>query len=466
VAGKLRASPIVYANICRPAAPAAKGRSVYEGGHRMTTLNRWAALAVLGAALAAATASAVGAAPAASHKAKPIPSFKLRIGTVLPFTGDLSAVGPSIDASARLATDVINAALKKDKLDKKISVKIVDSQDDQTSTQPAIEAATKEVKVDKVNVIIGTMSSQSTIAMAQAVTIPNNVVVITPTSSAPQITTLQDNNTVWRILPSDLFQGKAMAAAVADAFGKTATINVGSRNDAFGTALEQVFAATWKANGGKIGTEVSWDPNQASFDSEAQKLTSGNPAGWVIIDFPETFAKVGPALIRTGKWTPAKTFMNDVMSIPASLTQVGAQATTGLRGVAPTSQSASVKQTGAFAKLFKAKKPGKPVTGYEGTSFDSVMLAFLAALQGRSSSPNAIKANLRGISGPTGTPVSYLNLAQGIKLVLAGKRIAYQGVWGPIDYDQNGDVGSSLFKVWSYDGTTVNTVKIFQYGGK
>ena len=428
----------------------------------MSIRNRCAALAVGGAVLAAATASTVGASPAATQKK--VPSFKLRIGTILPFTGDLSAVGPSIDASARLAADTINAALKRDRLDKKISVKIVDSQDDQTSTQPAIEAATKEVKVDKVNVIIGTLSSQSTIAMAQAVTIPNNVIVITPTGSAPQITSLQDNNTVWRILPSDLFQGQAMASAVAGAFGKGATINVGARNDAFGTALEQVFVRTWKANGGKIGADVNWDPNQASFDSEAQKLVSGNPAGWVIIDFPETFTKVGPALVRTGKWSPAKTFMNDVMSVPASLQQVGAQATTGLRGVAPTSQSASVKQTGAFAKLFKAKKKGKPVTGYEGTSFDAVILSFLAALKGHSSSPNAIKANLRSISGPAGTPVTYLTLAKAIKLVLAGKRVAYQGVWGPIDYDQNGDVGSSLFKLWHYDGTTVTTEKIFKYG--
>jgi ABC-type branched-subunit amino acid transport system substrate-binding protein len=432
----------------------------------MSTRNRWAVAAVAVAVITAVAASTVAASSAATDKAKPTPSFKLRIGTILPFTGDLSAVGPSLDTSARIAVDTINAALKQDKLDKKISVKVVDSQDDQTATQPAIEAATKEVKVDKVNVIIGTLSSQSTIALAQAVTIPNNVILITPTGSAPQITSLKDNNTVWRILPSDLFQGKAMASAVSGAFGKGATINVGARNDAFGTALQQVFVATWKAQGGKIGQQVNWDPNQASFDSEAQKLTSGNPDGWVIIDFPETFAKVGPALVRTGKWNPAKTFMNDVMSVPASLQQVGAQATTGLRGVAPTSQAASVKQTAAFAKLFKAKGKGKPVTGYEATSFDSVMLSFLAALQGGSSNTTAIKANMRGISGPSGIPVTYLNLARAIKLILAGKHVAYQGVWGPIDYDKNGDVGSSLFKLWHYDGTNVATEKVFKYGGK
>jgi branched-chain amino acid transport system substrate-binding protein len=288
--------------------------------------------------------------------------------------------------------------------------------------------------------------------------------VISPTASAPQITDLKDNNTVWRILPSDNFQGEALAAAAATAFGKHATINVGARNDDFGTALQALFVKTWKANGGKIGTQVNWDPTATTFDTEAQKLVSGNPNGWVIIDYPETFAKVGPALVRTGKWSPSKTLMTDVMSIPASLKQVGQQATIGLRGTAPTSPSPSVKQVGAFAKLFKAKESKFPVTGYEGTSFDAVMLAFLAALQGHSASPNAIKANLRSISGPPGTKVTYLDLKKAISLILAGKPINYEGVFGPVDYDSHGDVGSSLFKIWKYNGKTVSTIKTFTYG--
>jgi branched-chain amino acid transport system substrate-binding protein len=423
--------------------------------------------AVVLAAIAAGCGGSSGdSSPATTSEAaaSDAPSFTLEIGTVLPFTGDLSAVGPSIDRSARLAAETINAALRKDGLADKIKVKIVDSQDDQTSTQPAIEAATKEVKVDKVDVIIGTMSSQSTIAMAQAVTIPANTIVITPTSSAPQITSLKDNDTVWRILPSDLFQGKAMASAVASAYGADASINVAARNDAFGSAMKSLFIKTWKAGGGKVGADVSWDPNQASFDSEAQRLVSGSPAAWVIIDYPETFAKVGPALTRTGKWDPKKTFMTDVMSIPASLAQVGKQATVGLRGVAPTAPSASVKQTGAYAKLYAAKRNGKPITGYEGTSFDAVIVAFLGALAGKSSNPDAIKANLQAISGPPGAKVTYLDLAKAINMIVAGQDINYEGVFGPIDYDANGDVGASIFKLWSYDGKDVNTVKTFTYG--
>ena len=101
--------------------------------HRTIALVLVVAAAVLAATAAASTRSASSAAK------KPV-SFHLRIGTVLPFTGSLAGVGPSIDASARLAVDTINAALKKDKLNKRISVKIVDSQDDQGATQPAIES--------------------------------------------------------------------------------------------------------------------------------------------------------------------------------------------------------------------------------------------------------------------------------------------------------------------------------------
>ena len=76
-----------------------------------------------------------------------------------------------------------------------------------------------------------------------------------------------------------------------DAFGKGATINVGARNDAFGMALKQLFVTQFKKLGGKVGVNISWNPDQANFDSEMGQLVGGNPKGWVIIDFPETFQK-------------------------------------------------------------------------------------------------------------------------------------------------------------------------------
>jgi branched-chain amino acid transport system substrate-binding protein len=232
------------------------------------------ALAVGLSALMASTAQTSSAVPASSARTC---AFSLRIGDVLPFTGDLAAYGANLDRAVKLAVSVQNAALRKLRLSKRIKSTLVDSQDGQTQATASVEAATKEVKSEHVNVVIGEMASSATIPMAQSVTIPNHVVTISPTSSAPQISAIRDNGYLWRVYPSDTLQGRVLALAAIQAFGKGATINVGSRNDAFGQALRKLFVAQYKKLGGKVGVNISWNPDQSTFDTEAQQLVSGNP---------------------------------------------------------------------------------------------------------------------------------------------------------------------------------------------
>ena len=95
------------------------------------------------AAGAAATAAAVGllVAPAQGAAAKNC-AFQLKIGDVLPFTGDLAAYGANLDRAVKIAVGLQNAALKKAGLSKKISVKLVGSEDGQTQATASVEAAT------------------------------------------------------------------------------------------------------------------------------------------------------------------------------------------------------------------------------------------------------------------------------------------------------------------------------------
>ncbi|MBV9278681.1 MAG: ABC transporter substrate-binding protein, partial [Chloroflexi bacterium] len=282
--------------------------------------------------------------------------FTLRVGLVFPFTGDLSTYGPSLDKSALLAVKVINSALKKDHISW-ASIRVVGSEDDQTTPAAGVEAAKKLVNINHAQVIIGSMASSVTLAIVESVALPNNVIVITPTSSDPSLTLLKnENHLVWRVYPSDTLQGAALAEAMGRAFGKHATINVGARNDAFGTALAAIFEKNWKAGGGKIGKVVIYNPAETSFDSDAQKLASGNPNGWLIADFPPTFAKMGPALVRAGGWSPAKTYMTEAMDNNDSLNQIGAPATDGLRGTAASAPKGPNAQ--ALETLFKQTYPG------------------------------------------------------------------------------------------------------------
>jgi len=414
-------------------------------------------------ALGAMCIAAASATAGANRGEREQVAFELRIGNVLPFTGDLAAYGANLDQAVKIAVALQNEALKRVK-QSGISTTLVASEDGQTQAAASVEAATKLVKVDKVSVVIGEMASGATIPVAQSVTVPNKIVQITPTSTAPQITTIKDNGYLWRILASDELQGRVLAQAAVGAFGKGATVNVGARNDAFGTALRKLFVAQYTKLGGKIGAQVSWNPTQATFDSEAGKLVDGDPKGFVMIDFPETFEKMAPALVRTGKWSPAKTLMTEAMRNADVLKKVGGPAVEGLRGTAPTSQGAPARA--AFDRLFKQRAKGaKAYTGFEGSAFDAANLAFLAAVKAKSSRPARIKAQLRAVSGPPGVKVTFRQMDRAIKLLLAGKDVDYEGAWGPTDWDKNGDPGSAVFEIWKYGGGKLSTSRIITFRG-
>ena len=391
------------------------------------------------------------------------PSFELTIGPILPLTGDLASFGPSQAEAARIAVDQIEQVLESQGLSD-VTVTLLPVEDDGGRLQPGVEAATKHVQTDGANVLLGTMASSVTIPIAESVAIPNGVVLITPTSTAPEITDLEDDGLVFRILSSDTLQGSALVDAVADGFGSDATINVGARNDAFGTALMELFEQGWEEQGGTVGASVTWNPEAATLDTEAGQLAAGSPDGWVIIDFPETFAKVGPALVRAGGWDPSRTFMTEAMRNSDELTNIGAAATEGLRGTAPTSEDAPARD--AFDALFEEEaEEGSPLTGFEGASFDAVLLAFLAALDAGSSEPEDVKESLQAVSGPPGEKYTFEQLDQAVQDLLDGNDIDYEGAWGPVDFDENGDPGSAIYEVWQFDGSEVTTQTTFTFEG-
>jgi branched-chain amino acid transport system substrate-binding protein len=373
--------------------------------------------------------------------------FQLRIGDIMSFTGDLGPYGPSLDAAAKLAATYINQNLSQAGLSGKYSVQIVDSQDDQSQIQPAVEAATKEVDIDKVDAIIGTISSGSTITVAQSVTIPRGILQITPTSSSPGIGNLKDHNLVFQILPSDNFQAEELVKAVGQTWGKSATVNVGWRNDDWGNGVSALFLKDWKAAGGKVGQSLSWNPSATSFDTEAQKLASGSPTGWVIFDFPPTFAKMAPALVRAGGWSPAKTFVTAEMRDASALSSMGSQAIEGLHGVSSSNGTTPLQER--FSSFFKKNVKGKPYTGYESYAFDSVVLAFLGALEAHSVKGSAMAAKIRPLTNPPGPQFNYTQLGSAIKAILAGKKIQYVGVSGAFDLNAQGAPTSERYDIWA-----------------
>ena len=128
-----------------------------------------------------------------------------------------------------------------------------------------------------------------------------------PPRRARRSPTSKTTVSINRTPPADNLQGPALADTVEEQLGgaEGKTISVAGRNDSYGDGLTASFTTAWEAKGGEVDRRSgALRPEAATYDSEAQQITADDADGYVIVDFPETFVKVGPALVRTGNWDP------------------------------------------------------------------------------------------------------------------------------------------------------------------
>lgn len=369
----------------------------------------------------------------------------LKIGTIHPLTGGNADYGIGLTTASEFGAESVTKAMKAAKVAG--SCKVVASEDDQATPALAVEAATKLVKSDKVHAIVGPLTSGATVAAAQSVTVPNNIIMVATAASSPDISKFVDKDLLFRTYPSDAFQGKVIAAALKKTFKNAVTLNIGARNDAFGTALANVVTNEWVKGGGDIGRKILWNPENATFDSDAKALTEGNPDAWVIIDFPDTFAKVGPALVRTGKWDAKKTFFTEAMYDAAVIKTIGVDIMAGARGTA-------AKDLGIAAAAWKAKrkaaKPSTKETFVDASGYDATVLLCLAAIHAKSTKSAALSKSLRAVSGAKGGKnIPWSKLGDAVKAAAAGQNFTFQGAWTTAKFDANGDTSGALFRVYS-----------------
>ena len=114
-------------------------------------------------------------------------AIDMKIGTIHPLTGGNADYGIGLTSAAEWAAESVTKAMKSARVAG--SCKITASEDDQATPALAVEAATKLVKSNKVNAIVGPLTSGSTLGAAQSVTVPNNIVMIATAASSPPIAT-------------------------------------------------------------------------------------------------------------------------------------------------------------------------------------------------------------------------------------------------------------------------------------
>lgn len=222
------------------------------------------------------------AAPTGARKPSPVP---LRIGSLLPKTGDLAFAGPPIFAGVQLAVNEINAAGG-------ILGKPVEYTDGDDGTDPKVADATVDRLVAAgVQVIVGAAASGITKAVMPKVVAAQRV-LISPSATSDELSGLTDNGFFFRTSPPDVLQSKALTDVIMR-YG-VRRIAIVARNDSYGIGLRDKVVEQLKAAGVKgenikaLDYEIRKQYKVSDFDPQARATFDFEPDSVLVIGFEES----------------------------------------------------------------------------------------------------------------------------------------------------------------------------------
>lgn len=383
----------------------------------------------------------VVAAALVSIAASPVYAGEVKIGVLNALTGpipDLSAVILESELAAAAYINANGGMWGGDTL-------VLASGDSGCDAKAGVDAATKIVNVEQASIIVGPLCSGATIGATQAVTIPAGVVNISPSATSPAITGLDDNDLVFRVCPSDAYQGVTIAKlARSMGYSKLAATYA---NDDYNAGLHDVFVKAFKELGGTITGDQMHEANKASYRAELATLSSGGPEALAIFAY---YNGSGITMLRQSLENGffSKFIGGDGMIAQEVIDEIGAD---NLRDAVFTKGTAdeSSSHFKTFAGLFD--RPSDP---YTAQAWDAVMIAALA-LESAGSATRDLIGHVRSVANAPGVEVGPGDWAKAKALLAAGKEINYQGIAGANEFDANGDVagiyGKSVVKdgVWS-----------------
>jgi len=198
----------------------------------------------------------------------------IKIGAILPLTGDASIYGSALKEGLDLALEEINT--KGGIIGKKVVVIYEDSQAD---PKVAVSAINKLINIDKVKIILGEMFSSVTLAIAP-IAQKSQVVLISPTVSAEAVPNVGDY--IFSIYPSDAYDGKFLANFVYNEIEKKNAAIIFVQADAM-LSCKNSFKSTFENLGGKVVFEEGYAPKTDDYRTILSKIKQLNNLDIVFI---------------------------------------------------------------------------------------------------------------------------------------------------------------------------------------
>lgn len=359
----------------------------------------------------------------------------VKLGILLGFTGPLESLAPPIAAGAELAIKHINdqGGITGGQL---LSVRADDTCADATA---AANAADRLINSDGVLGIIGAMCSGAAISAANVAAIPTNTVMISPSATAPAVSTLEDKDLMFRTAPSDAYQGEVLARLLqAKNIDNVAITYV---NNDYGKGLADTFEAAFTAIGGKVAAKAQHEEGKSDYRAELGTLSASGADTLVLIAYAQGS---GQTILRQA--VESSSFVDYVGAdgmISDDLFQ-GVDVS-GLTMIGTKPASPAIPGAESFNKL--ARDAGvDPEAVYVPQAYDAAFLLALA-IEKNGGKRDGLPAALRAVANAPGEVIMPGEWEKAKGILASGGDINYEGATGPVEFDDNGDVAGFILEM-------------------
>lgn len=287
----------------------------------------------------------------------------IKLGVLLPLTGDAASYGESELRAIQIAVDEVNAAGGVN--ERQIELVVEDGKCD---SQAGGSAAQKLINVDGVKIIIGGACSEETLA-ASKVTEPARVILISPSASSSRVT--EAGNFVFRTSPSELLAGKIAATyAFKELSAKKAAI-VSELTD-YAQGLREIYKKTFTDLGGTVVADETYTTGDADFRTQILKIKQAKAD--VVYVVPQTAAS-GVIIFKqlrenkiNAKFTTAEVLMD------SQIVKDNASVLEGVVGVEVAVDYEGNSKAKAFRDAHRAKFGGADPGIFAANAYDAVHL--------------------------------------------------------------------------------------------
>lgn len=283
--------------------------------------------------------------------------------------------------------------------------------DDGSDPKKALEAAKQLVEKDQVRALIGGVSSSVALGLTGFAN-SKGIVLLSPSASSPDLT-FSGGEFFFRVHPSDMVEGQAMADLARKLGFQTAAIV--AANDAFGQGIADVFEGHFESPNDRIVLRENYTgPLTAELaDAIAAKIADARPEVTYLAAYDFDVATLLEAMNRAGLRSARFT----TSAVKQDIIEMAGEAAERLAFPHPSFDLEAGDETVAkFVEAYTKKYNSLP-TIYAAYGYDAVKVLAAAINRTRIASPGEVMDHLREIS--------------------------YDGVTGSIDFDSRGDVTST-----------------------